>query len=341
MSETSQKKPKSEEKKVDFVDTLLKERKKKRWSVKKVAKLLNLDSSIIEAIEAREFSLIPSVFICGYIRNYARILGLEAQHLVDEYKHTYQKVPDLHRAQFVENIVSSNATNRAPSFNALLPVVVFAILLMLGAVFYSDIALLLKNASQIEQSIIENDDSLINDEEHKESLQLPQIMLETSEQKQAQLPTEQGAENNMAINQPTENQTKNDAPEVAMATELLQNTQDLAQTTEDATISDPENSQTEQLSTTEKMTSDQSVVVQKKTLELEFQEECWTKIVDADNNRLLFGLIKKNSHYRLKATPPVTIFLGNAIGVSILVDDVPYVLEPHISSDNIARITLE
>jgi cytoskeleton protein RodZ len=69
-------------------------REDKGWSQKDTASELHLTSRVINAIEEDDFDVIPSfVFARGYIRSYARYLGLDGQALVAEFDAVYG-VPD-------------------------------------------------------------------------------------------------------------------------------------------------------------------------------------------------------------------------------------------------------
>ena len=56
------------------------------------------------------------------------------------------------------------------------------------------------------------------------------------------------------------------------------------------------------------------------SLELRFREESWVEMEAADGKRLLYGLIKSGQNRRVEGLPPVSVVLGNAKGVEITVD---------------------
>lgn len=56
-----------------------------KWSVEDVAANLNLRVSVIEALESDDYSDLPGpTFVRGYIRAYARLLGVDESEVVDE-----------------------------------------------------------------------------------------------------------------------------------------------------------------------------------------------------------------------------------------------------------------
>lgn len=65
---------------------LLAARENRNMAVSEVASLLCLDCAVIRAIEQDDFDKLPSTtFVKGYLRGYAKLLGLDGQSLVDEY----------------------------------------------------------------------------------------------------------------------------------------------------------------------------------------------------------------------------------------------------------------
>ena len=63
------------------------ERQAKDLSIKDVARELRIDSSIIKKLENNEFQLIEApVFVKGYLRQYAGLLGLKIDMVIDSYE---------------------------------------------------------------------------------------------------------------------------------------------------------------------------------------------------------------------------------------------------------------
>lgn len=60
-------------------------RKELSWNIEDVAANLNLRVSVIEALESDDYSDLPGpTFVRGYIRAYARLLGVDESEVVDE-----------------------------------------------------------------------------------------------------------------------------------------------------------------------------------------------------------------------------------------------------------------
>jgi cytoskeleton protein RodZ len=71
-------------------DTLRAARESKNWSLSSVAKQLNLSERSLTQIEAGDFSQLPGhTFARGYVRAYAKLLGLDQNRLVQQFdQHT-------------------------------------------------------------------------------------------------------------------------------------------------------------------------------------------------------------------------------------------------------------
>lgn len=71
-------------------------RKKRKLKIDKVASGLNLDASIINALENDDSNTLPApIFVQGYLRSYARLLGLPEDDIVRDYMRGSHEPPPL------------------------------------------------------------------------------------------------------------------------------------------------------------------------------------------------------------------------------------------------------
>ena len=71
-------------------------RKQRKLGIDKVASGLNLDASIIKALENDDSSTLPApIFVQGYLRSYARLLGLPEDDIVRDYMRQSHELPPL------------------------------------------------------------------------------------------------------------------------------------------------------------------------------------------------------------------------------------------------------
>lgn len=79
---------------------------------------------------------------------------------------------------------------------------------------------------------------------------------------------------------------------------------------------------------------------QQRQLRLLLSQDSWISIHDAEGERLLVGLYQAGSEHRISGQPPLQVVLGNAAGVELIVDGEPYSLAGY-APGSVARFTLE
>lgn len=73
---------------------------------------------------------------------------------------------------------------------------------------------------------------------------------------------------------------------------------------------------------------------------LEFREESWAEVVDANRRRLFFDLARAGAVIEVQGVAPISVFLGNAPAARITVDGRPFDHSRYVRSGNVARFTL-
>ena len=76
-------------------DVLRYEREQKGLSIELAARQSRIKLAVLEAIESGETGEIPSVYLRGYIRNYARFLGVDRADLEDQMEHVQGAEPEV------------------------------------------------------------------------------------------------------------------------------------------------------------------------------------------------------------------------------------------------------
>lgn len=69
-------------------------------------------------------------------------------------------------------------------------------------------------------------------------------------------------------------------------------------------------------------------------------EDCWLEIIDAEGRRLAYRLGRAGENTRVRGTAPVSVFLGNAEGVELTVDGEAVAVRPAARRDGTARLTV-
>jgi len=81
-------------------------------------------------------------------------------------------------------------------------------------------------------------------------------------------------------------------------------------------------------------------IVPELQVEIVFREDCWTEVIDSRGERLFYGLGSAGARSRFTAMPPLSFFLGNASGVDLSVDDMPYEIPAENRQGNLARFII-
>ncbi|MFY0989677.1 RodZ domain-containing protein [Halomonas sp. C05BenzN] len=77
-----------------------------------------------------------------------------------------------------------------------------------------------------------------------------------------------------------------------------------------------------------------------RTLELTFNEQSWTEIFDANNERVFVGLQEPGTTASVEGEPPFRLTVGNATGVELVWAGEPVDLVARAGANNVARFTL-
>ena len=115
--------------------TLRRAREAVGYSVSDVAERMRLNRHQIENLEAERFELFPvSVFLRGYLTSYARLVGIDAEPLLDAYDRRGFGPPQLHSKEDTER-----TTGRGSELTVTITtVVVIAVLIVLSALWWRD-----------------------------------------------------------------------------------------------------------------------------------------------------------------------------------------------------------
>lgn len=86
--------------------------------------------------------------------------------------------------------------------------------------------------------------------------------------------------------------------------------------------------------------AEEAPVAGPRTLELTFNEQSWTEIFDANNQRVFVGLQEPGTTASVEGEPPFRLTVGNATGVELVWQGEPVDLAARAGANNVARFTL-
>jgi len=248
-----------------------------------IAEQLNLPISKINALENDDYENLPeSTYVRGYLRSYARLVGLDAEEIVKTYV-------ELHHTESELDL----STSAKPSYDSAFLWSTAAVLTILVGLLVTWWVEIRNNPEQVVQlTSIEEVQSI--SENGKE---MPSVNTEDTE------PAIQ--ESDVVEAEPVETQETEPVDEQFSSAESVEYvTEEVEQAMEEES-KDP---------TLVSMSNESDV------LTVTFVEKSWTEILDADSNMLMQGLIESGVVKNLNGKPPFHIFLGNSPGVVIEVN---------------------
>lgn len=265
-----------------------------------VAEQINLPKHIIRAIEADDYDSLPEfIYVRGYLRNYARAVGINDAGLIKLFSEQHQPDPKLE----VANRGSKQSYDPAILWST---VAVLSILIGLVITWWLDINQIPERAPEIATT-----ESHINQDKAGGDLvniaQSPDSPLDNASNV---------AEFVHDVTTTDVSETGQDGPNIG---EVI---------TEDQQLAMEEESQNPTLV---------SSVDDAQVLTVTYVEKSWTEIRDADANTLMQGLIEPGVVRNLSGKPPFEIFLGNAPGVVIEVNGLYFDHSQYNRSNRTAR----
>lgn len=280
-------------------------REKHGLAVQDVASNLKISSRQIEAIEADQFANLPeSTIVRGFIRNYAKLLKIEAEPLLDAYN---VLVPNKEPLAFTIKPATTMKVSsyKKPKTGRYIWIGLFLLLALASWLFY--------------QNYIEKPSPTLPIGGAEELERLPQSALPAAER--AQQPLEQ-----QPINIPLPPGATSELGQPGnSANAALVN---LASPTESATnVALPQPEPAQALSGIAK-------------LEFNANQETWINIIDETGKEIYNKTIFAGSRESVAVKPPINVTVGNAGGTTITLNNKLVDLAPHTRS-NVARIKVD
>ena len=247
-------------------------------SVAEVAEHLKITESYVRAIEQNAFDDLPqAAFVRGYIRNYAKMVGLNGQSLVDDFDEftgdSSREAPRLQGGRKVKPLRAHNFPSPAHAFALVLVVSLAGLSYFLWNHWLS---------AEPTTSVVITEEVLVPDPVAADDVP---ILLAVPAELDEAAPDEASAvvpEDDLAVV---------DAVVEAIAPEAV----------------------------TSELT---------KTLLIDFSQECWVEIRDANDVVLVAALQQAGSSIDMEVQPPVNVRFGNARGVASILFDGEQISRP-------------
>ncbi|WP_145185082.1 MULTISPECIES: helix-turn-helix domain-containing protein [unclassified Pseudomonas] len=310
-------------------------RENREWSQAEVARKLNLTVTSLNHLETGAFDKLPGhTFARGYIRAYAKLLGMDQAPLVeafDQYTGTHAKGSDVHSLGRIEEPVRL-------SHNIMRGVTLLLLVAVVGGSFIwwqdqgstkgRDLAKMALEHVEVESAdgttqihpLDEPEDQAVTAGQQAESaaLPLPQASAEAADQNSSQSAPAASESAPVAAEQaPVQAPAAAPAPASAVAPAPAASSAPAAASAPEAAAAPAGSAK----------------------VAIQFTADCWTQVSDG-NGKVLFSAIKrKGDNLELTGKPPFALRLGFARGAQVSYNGQPVDVAPFTSGET-ARLKL-
>ena len=280
-------------------------RKAASWTVAEVAIKLNLTVSAVEFLEQNQFAQLPgTTFARGYIRSYAKLLGLDGAQLAQAFDQQIGAAADVSAVHTIDRVGESRRVPRG-----MLQLGLFLLFVVVLAAIYYGWQSRQANALQasnkppvFERVEVERADGSM----HVQNLdeledQAVALALENHETNSSDAVIAGPVESELV-------ETEQVADESLVETGFAQLPAAPAAVTENNPAATSVEDATEQLELAEGMGLAQ----------MTFANDCWLRVVDADGKQLAGGLKRAGEELEVSGKAPLDVHLGYARGVSVI-----------------------
>lgn len=291
-----------------------------------VASALNLRQSVVAGIEEDNYEQVPvAAYRRGYLRAYARLLGMDDNRVLDAYTTQFGSHESEHRVIPVQ-------VTRPPSRIGAWLFKLVTLLVIVGLIGLTVVWWQSRDGNQppaVDESgpvSVETLDGTTTIEEAPRpdiDESIPPVPLEGVD------PLDTLA--------PRPGEVDPSGAEVLMAQATLPPAANVTgpadDTTDTPTVAEMEVAP-------EAETAEAVMPASRNTLQLTFNEQSWTEIFDAANQRVFVGLQEPGTVATVEGEPPFRLTIGNATGVELRWGDESVDLGAQAGANNVARFTL-
>ncbi|SHE41100.1 cytoskeleton protein RodZ [Modicisalibacter ilicicola DSM 19980] len=322
-------------------ELLRRERENQGLGLEEVAVQLNLRPAVVAGLEADRYDEVPiAAYRRGYLRAYARLMGIDEREVVDAYNSQHGH-GDLERK--VTPVHAANPPSRVGSWIFKL----VTLLVILGLIALT----LLWWQSRDGNDVLAG---LGNGET---------VEMEAADGESADAATSDAApaEASSAGESPAEASTDDDLPPLPAEDEELGLVEENAADTQTASTEEVAEGDTgsmiepgtaptidegdgaveaEETSTTSEAQTAAEPAPDGRRLMFTFNEQSWTEVFDANDQRILVGLQAAGTEATAEGDPPFRLTIGNASGVELRYRGEEVDLGARAGGTNVARFTL-
>lgn len=296
-------------------------------SVHEVAFALKLSPRQVDALERDDFDALPGMaFLRGFMRNYARYVGLDATPLLDAVQRMAgQGSPDLSPIRNADGDLPSGGSRRSGSFPAGLVVLVLLVLLAVG--WYFD--WFRTGTSPSAETVVEPAPAFAP--APSQAIEPQSAIQMTPPQPAAVDPAEDAPDQVPSGTAAADGESATAAPDAAMdaAVETTPAGEAAAAPAADSVAASP----------AAPAAAPAATAAGSGQLSFRFGADSWVEVRDASGTILHSGTNRAGSTRSVQGTAPFTLVVGNAANVTLEQDGKAVDLAAHVRG-SVARLTL-
>ena len=327
-----------------FPGHLLREAREERgYSQKEAARDLHLTSKVIDALEESNFDIISSsLFARGYIRSYARHLGLDGQALVAEFDSIYG-VPNQNKKPMAGIHQLGQQSKPGDTWVKLISII-FVIGLVVASVLWwqhQNGGSMLQRLNNVTLSNTAADlvvESLGEDDNSSEM----ELLAANPSEVGTTVSDDQAAATEAPVQTLDVAEIVAVKPIVTALSEAVSVSPEMSDVSDSSALN-PEIIAVPAVAQTEESTGAADVAAlgpNEALLMMAFDKDCWVEIKDGNGKMILSDLYASGSTIEQVVTAPIEILLGRSSGVTQMTFNGEVIdLKPHTRKD-IARLTL-
>lgn len=300
-------------------------------SIHEVCSQLRLGIKQIQAIEQDDFEKLPQPSIVrGFIRNYARLLNIDVQPILEAYQRIVPNkapLPLSVRSNASPSVIDKPARVFRPQ--RLLTFLIFLVLTGIAAYFYINHI----KPQALKDASLALDVEEISDTTGQEiPIPAPEVAPATGEHAPA-APVTENVDSSTTTTQPVEATTQQTTPAASAEPSMppAQNT-----VTDNTVVSTPTPASNQVAESTTLKATDP----QKANLVFKVSEDSWVRIEDMQGKKVFSEVLPAGSERQVNTEKPVNITVGHAASTQLTIDNQPYDLT-QATRGRVARIQLK
>jgi cytoskeleton protein RodZ len=331
---------------VAFGQQLMLAREKAGMTLDEAARALNLKEEIVEAIEDSDLARLPPVaFVKGYIRTYAKLLDLSEENIMSKFE---EEVPhEVESKLHPRSALPDEADSQTPVIKLISAVIIVSAVAVLIYAIYS---YYIEKTGLMEQAGLSDQDDNTMQLSAEATMMQQQTEIAPADTLIGQAQTGAGQIEFSEIESSEVETSELETGEVqASDVEAVEFMETAAESVAVAETLPQQDVESEMVS----VTADEGVsedadekimpvpivapITGGDVLTVSAEQESWAEIVDANDIRLFYGMIKPGRDLRLTGQTPFDIFLGNAPVVSLSLNATSIDMTKYVRSNNIAQ----